>query len=190
VGWVELEGRNSQAPSESPTLTSQRLSKSRPILLRLRANRHAKFAWGGGVPHYGGRVGVKGWVWYPVEARHIRHNLCVETEALSHSVYELDALQVLGLGTRPPNRGEGVGLGVTNGASVISVSCWLPIVTKALSLTVCAQPSIVRQTEGQTDRIAIAYSDLMLRMLHIGCKNDLVVSYWRRHCNLNGTNWR
>jgi hypothetical protein len=48
---------------------------------------------------------------------------------------------------------------------VISVSYQLPIVTKALSLTVFAEPSNVTdgQTDGRTDRISMTNVDLMLR---------------------------
>ena len=76
-------------------------------------------------------------------------------------------MEVLGLGTRPPNFGKGVGLRVKNGPiRKCDIGFLLaPIVTKALSLAVFAERSNVtdRQTDGRTDRIGIVAVDLMLR---------------------------
>ena len=48
--------------------------------------------------------------------------------------------------------------------SFVLVSYWLFLVTKALSLAVCAHRTS-SQTDRQTDRIRIAYGDLMLRII-------------------------
>ena len=47
-----------------------------------------------------------GRVWYPVKAHHNAHNLSIETETLSLSVYEPIALQILLGGTVPEFGGE------------------------------------------------------------------------------------
>ena len=68
---------------------------------------------------------------------------------------------------------------------VISVSYQLPIVTKALSLTVFAEPSNVTdgqtdgRTDGRTDRISMTYVDLMLRATryHRSQKYDVIVQF-------------
>jgi hypothetical protein len=69
--------------------------------------------WGDRPPVLGKRVElVGGRVWYPVKAhRNNGHNLSIETDMLSRFIYEQNAWQILGLGTRPPNWGEGVQLG-------------------------------------------------------------------------------
>jgi hypothetical protein len=50
-----------------------------------------------------------------VKARHNAHNLSFETVIQSRIVLEPDALQVLGLGRRPPNWGKGWGYRFRNG---------------------------------------------------------------------------
>ena len=70
-------------------------------------------------------------------------------------------------GSRPPNWGERVGLGVKNGPiRNCDIGFLLALYSdQTLSLTVFAEPSNVTdgQTDGQTDRIGIAIVDLMLR---------------------------
>ena len=53
-------------------------------------------------------VELEGRVWYQVKAHHNAHNLSIETETLSLSVYEPIALQILrGGGDRPRIWGGG-----------------------------------------------------------------------------------
>ena len=74
-----------------------------------------------------------------------------------------------GVGEATPKWGEGVGLGGQNGhirkCNIAFLLAPLPIVTKALSLTVFAERSNVTdgRTDRRTDRIGIAIADLMLR---------------------------
>ena len=104
-----------------------------------------KFWLEGPPPNLGGRGRVRGRVRYPVKAHHTEHNLLIETDTLSLFLQEPYDLQVLGWGTRPQIGGKGWGQGskMVTFESVISVSYQLPIVTKALSLTVFAQLSFV-----------------------------------------------
>ena len=60
-------------------------------------------------PNLGEGVELEGRVWHPVKAHHNGHNLSIQTETLSLSVYEPIAIQFCS-GDSPPNRG-GVELG-------------------------------------------------------------------------------
>ena len=51
--------------------------------------------------------GVKGRVWYPQKARPDGHNMSIENETLSLSVYKPIAMQIL-LGETVPEFGEGL----------------------------------------------------------------------------------
>ena len=63
--------------------------------------------WGlGTLPQIGGRDEARGRVWYHVKAHYNAHNLSIETETLSLSIYEPIALQVL-LGETVPEFGGG-----------------------------------------------------------------------------------
>ena len=51
--------------------------------------------WGGSVPHLREGVELGGRVWYLQKARRDGHNMSIENEMLSLSVYEPIALQIL-----------------------------------------------------------------------------------------------
>jgi len=63
-----------------------------PITITFNVGVRHKSTWGEGV-EIGGRMS------YPVKARTIAHKLSVQSETLSLSVYELDALHIFGLWT-------------------------------------------------------------------------------------------
>ena len=70
-------------------------------------------------PRFGGRGGVRVWVWYYVKLIYIRYNLFAGTDMLSLSVYEPIAKQIL-LGGPSPNLG---GRGRVRGSSVVPREC-------------------------------------------------------------------
>ena len=78
--------------------------------------------------------------WYHVKSRTTAQNMPVERDTLSVYVYELDALQMYELGdpTQRLRARGGARTKIVPFESVLLVSYYLLIVTKALSLTVFA----------------------------------------------------